>query len=112
MHVTNNKETNIQNAIRLIRTAVQRHNPKLVVLPEYFNTWYGKQYFEDFAEIIPTGETVTALSNLARDLKIYLVGGSIPERDTKNKNVLYNTTTVFSPTGTLIAKYRKVNYSA
>lgn len=110
MHVTKNKQHNIDNAIRLIKTAVTRYNPKLVVLPELFNTLYGKQYFDNFAEVIPNGETTTALATVARDLKIYLVGGSIVERDVKD-NYLYNTTTVFGPTGTLIAKYRKIHLS-
>lgn len=111
MHVTENKHQNIENAIRLIRTAVKRHNPKLVVLPEMFNTMYGKQYFEDFAETIPNGETVTAMSTLARELNIYLVGGSIVERDIKSKNILYNTCCVFDTTGTMICKYRKMHLS-
>jgi len=110
MHVTKDKHRNIDNATRLITTAVKRFNPKLVVLPEMFNTLYGKQYYDNFAELIPNGETCVALSTLARDFKIYLVGGSIVERDVKD-NCLYNTTTVFGPTGSLIAKYRKIHLS-
>ena len=112
MHVTHDKRQNIETAVRLVRTAVKRYNPRLVVLPEHFNFLYGKQqWYDEYAEVIPTGETTLVLSNLARDLNIYLVGGSIIERDQRDKTMLYNTTTVFSPTGTLIAKYRKIHLS-
>jgi len=109
MHVTKDKDANITTAIRLIRTAVQKHNPKVVVLPEYFNNFFDKLTADDVAELIPKGETYTALKNIARELRIYLVGGSILERDDKNKNVLYNTCMVFNPTGDLIAKHRKIH---
>jgi len=109
MHVTKDKNVNIATAIRLIRTAVHKHNPKLVVLPEHFNHVFDKLTVDDYAEHIPRGETYTALMNIARELRIWLVGGSIIERDEKNKNVLYNTSMVFNPTGDLIAKHRKIH---
>jgi len=109
MHVTKNKEVNITTAVRLIRLAVQKYDPKVVVLPEYFNYFFDKLTVDDNAEYIPRGETYMALMNIARDLRIYLVGGSIIERDDKNKNILYNTCMVFNPTGDLIAKHRKIH---
>lgn len=57
------------------------------------------------AESIPDGISSLTLSKLAIKWKIYIVGGTIPERDGDN---IYNTTTVWSPTGELIAKHRKV----
>lgn len=109
MRVTKDKDLNINTALRLIRTAVQKYNPKVVVLPEYFNHLFDKLTVEDYAEHIPKGETYTALMSIARELRIYLVGGSIVERDDKNKNILYNTSMVFNPTGELIAKHRKIH---
>lgn len=44
---------------------------------------------------------------MARETAIYLIGGSIPERDEQGK--LFNTSLSFSPTGELIAKHRKVH---
>lgn len=108
MNVTNDKDHNITNAIRLIRTAVQKHNPRIVVLPENFTFLYNKYNYEKYAETIPNGETYIALSNIAKELRIYLVGGSIIERDDRTKTTLYNTTMVFNPSGALIAKHRKV----
>lgn len=109
MHVTASKTENLQTAVRLIRDAVQRYQPRLVVLPENFTTLYGRQYFVQHAELIPTGETFTLMSQLAKELQIYLVAGSIPECDAQNKTLLYNTTMVFAPTGALITKYRKIH---
>ncbi|KAJ6638192.1 Omega-amidase NIT2 [Pseudolycoriella hygida] len=111
MNVTHDKEHNITHAIRLIRTAVQKYNPKIVVLPENFTFLYDKYNFDKYAEVIPLGETYVALSNIAKELRIYLVGGSIIERDDRNKNILYNTTMVFNPSGTMIAKHRKIHLS-
>lgn len=108
MNVTNDKTVNLTNAVRLIRTAVHKYNPKIVVLPENFSFLYDKFNFEKYAEVIPNGETYIELSNIAKELRIYLVGGSIIERDDRTKTILYNTTMVFNPTGTLIAKHRKV----
>ncbi|KAJ6638191.1 Omega-amidase NIT2 [Pseudolycoriella hygida] len=109
MHITKSKDVNLTNAMTLIRRAVHKYDPKLVVLPEYFNYFFDKQTVEEHAEYIPNGTTYTALMNIARELRIYLVGGSIIERDEKNKHMFYNTTMVFNPTGEMIAKYRKIH---
>ena len=45
------------------------------------------------------------LPKAASELGVYLVGGSIPERD---GDKLYNTSTVFDPKGNLVARHRKV----
>ena len=68
------KSANVNNAVKLIREAVVKHSPKIVALPESFNTPYNEKYFASYAEYIPGGETTTALSNLAKELQIYIVG--------------------------------------
>lgn len=41
---------------------------------------------------------------------VYIVGGTIPERATENNtSKLYNTCTVWAPTGNLLATYRKIH---
>lgn len=57
-------------------------------------------------QLIPGGWTSKELSKTAKELGIYLIGGSIPERD---QNKLYNTCTVWGPQGDLIAKHRKMH---
>lgn len=103
-----NKEQNVQHATDEIRKAVTKYHPRVVALPEFFNAPYGEEFFEKYAELVPNGPTCAALSALANELNIYLVGGSIPERDPDNPKKLYNTATVWSPNGEMIAKHRKV----
>lgn len=64
------------------------------------------EYFPKYAECIPGGETSIALSKAAKENNVYVVGGTIPERD---GDKLYNTCTVWGPDGALIAKHRKVS---
>ena len=51
--------------------------------------------------------SVAMLSNAAKKNNIFLISGSIPERD--SNNLIYNTCMVFSPLGEIIAKYRKIH---
>lgn len=46
------------------------------------------------------------LQDAALENKVYLIGGSIPE---KEEGKLYNTSLVFSPEGKLLTKFRKVH---
>jgi predicted amidohydrolase len=87
----------------------------IIVLPECFNSPYGCDFFPSYAESLlpspPTKEqspSFHALSAMAAESKTYLVGGSIPELDTKTKKY-YNTSLTFSPTGALLATHRKVH---
>lgn len=127
--VGSNKATNISTALTNIRRAVTEKGKfllayrktsqfysknkllsgaKVVALPECFNSPYGTNFFPEYAEEIPAGETSLKLSAIAKELGIYLIGGTIPERDLRD-NKLYNTCTIWSPSGDLIAKYRKVH---
>lgn len=101
---TVNKQDNLKNAVRLIGVAAKQ-GAQLLALPECCNSPYGNTFFGEYAEEIP-GQSTEVFSAAAAENKVYLVAGSIPER---GGNKLYNTTTVFSPEGSLIAKHRKVH---
>ncbi|KAM7363067.1 omega-amidase NIT2 [Cochliomyia hominivorax] len=101
------KLANINHAAQKIREAVQQHQPRLLVLPECFNCPYGAKYFREYSEFVPSGQTSQRLSELAKQLKVYIVGGTIPELGENDK--IYNTCTVWSPEGTLVAKHRKMH---
>ncbi|XP_075148592.1 omega-amidase NIT2 [Haematobia irritans] len=101
------KAFNLQNASAKIREAVAGHKPRLITLPECFNCPYGTKYFREYAETIPNGQSSQTLSQLAKEMGVYIVGGTIPEMGDNDK--IYNTCTVWSPNGELIAKHRKMH---
>lgn len=53
-------------------------------------------------------DSVKALSEMAKETGVWLLGGSIPERD-ESDGKLYNTATVYNPKGELVAIHRKVH---
>ncbi|KAK6638648.1 hypothetical protein RUM43_006915 [Polyplax serrata] len=103
--VGEDKCENMRKAVSFIKAAVAAGS-KLIALPECFNSPYGTQYFKYYAEEIPNGMTSQALSKVAQECGVYVVGGSIPECDGCN---WYNTCTVWNPNGELIATHRKVH---
>ncbi|CAG8568293.1 1965_t:CDS:2 [Diversispora eburnea] len=107
LSVTSDKPENLKRAKNKIIEA-SKNGAKLIVLPECFNSPYGTQYFDQYAEFIPNGESIKTLSEAAKETKAYIIGGSIPERDETTKK-LYNTCTVYDPEGNLIAKHHKVH---
>lgn len=102
------KTKNVTRAVNFIRQAVAEHQPKIIALPECFNSPYGTKHFKDFAEEIPNGYTSNSLSNIAKELGVYIIGGTIPEVDVKTSKI-YNTCTIWSPNGSLMATYRKIH---
>ncbi|MFG2131022.1 carbon-nitrogen family hydrolase [Streptomyces sp. NPDC048751] len=87
----------------------------LVVLPELWTT--GAFAYEGFgAEAEPLeGPTYEAMAKAASDAGVWLHAGSIPERapsesgSAADEGALYNTSLVFSPSGDLVAAYRKIH---
>ncbi|KAG5275992.1 hypothetical protein AALO_G00126750 [Alosa alosa] len=104
LHVSKVKADNLSRAKRLIQEA-SGQGAKVVVLPECFNSPYGTGFFPEYAEKIP-GESTQVLSEAAKENKVFLVGGSIPEED---QGKLYNTCSVFGPDGNLLLKHRKIH---
>src|ERR1700712_2027091 len=94
---TADKAKNLTHARNKVIEAARQHDAGIVVLPECFNSPYGTKYFSKYAETLlpspPTeaqSPTFHALSKLAKDAKVYLVGGSIPEYEPSTKK-LFNT---------------------
>jgi len=100
------REAVLTRAAILIRDAA-RDGARLIALPELFS-WRGPQDEEPAAaEAIP-GPTSDFASDLARELQIYLVAGSILERSDEPARC-HNTALLFGPDGTLLATYRKIH---
>uniref|UniRef100_H2YHE9 omega-amidase n=1 Tax=Ciona savignyi TaxID=51511 RepID=H2YHE9_CIOSA len=104
MAVGSNKLENVKRACNLVKDAAAK-GANLVALPECFNSPYGTKYFQEYSEPVP-GPTTNLLAEVAKECNIYLVGGSIPESENGS---LYNTCSVFSPSGEMIGKYRKMH---
>lgn len=104
MSVQKEKLDNINKARTLI-AEVSSKGVDFVVLPEMFNCPYETNFFPNYAEE-EGGYTYQELSKLAKKYNIYLIAGSIPEKD---GDKVYNTSYVFDKTGKSIAKHRKVH---
>ena len=77
----------------------------LAVLPEMFTTGFDYDSIRREAEPLE-GEVVEALSQMARKKDIWLVGGSIPERD---GDCIYNTAVLLDSDGEIEGFYRKAH---
>lgn len=106
------KMTNLSKAEHLIKAAKQNTNsalPHVICLPEVFNFRSSEAAENNLAaEEIPCGPTFNWASALASELNIWLIAGSILEKDPNFTNP-FNSCFVINPQGKLEAKYRKIN---
>ncbi|KAG9013012.1 hypothetical protein FRB94_004405 [Tulasnella sp. JGI-2019a] len=122
--VTQSKNDNLAHAREMILKAARGDGhiqPRVIILPECFNSPYGVKYFPEYAETIgfapgekynvaeSQSQSVKMLSAAAKETGTWLIGGSIPERDVADDKKLYNTATIYSPEGHLVAIHRKVH---
>ncbi|MCI6992748.1 MAG: carbon-nitrogen hydrolase family protein [Clostridiales bacterium] len=98
------KELNITKAEKYIREAASQ-GARVISLPEMWNCPYSNDYFRKFAEPAE-GRCVSFMSELARELGIYLIGGTIAELDGDR---VYNTCFCFGKDGEIIGRHRKVH---
>lgn len=89
------KSSNLLRAREKVLEAAQ-NKANIVVLPECFNSPYGCEFFDKYAEPIPSRKerensanldeekypSFSAIRKMAIDAKVFLVAGSIPERST------------------------------
>src|SRR5690242_17408355 len=105
MTSTDDVADNLTRAERLICQAA-RQGASLIALPENF------AYLRSEAEAIEyrqpiDGELVSWMRDLSKRLEIFLLAGSFPEAGPKEK--VHNTSLLFSPTGEMLARYRKIH---
>ena len=107
MTVTDDKQRNIQEARNFIAEAAAS-GAELIVLPEMWNCPYSNDSFPTYAEDASSGyaPSFSFLSDSAKDHKVIIVGGSIPE---KSEGSLYNTCFVFGRDGRLLGFHRKIH---
>ena len=99
------KEASLQLAESYIRKAAAE-GADLAVLPEMFCCPYSTENFPVYAES-ENGMCRTRMAAAARENRIFLVAGSMPELDSDGR--VYNTSYVFDREGKQIARHRKVH---
>ena len=102
--VGRDKAENLRRACVLIRRAAEQ-GAQLVMLPEMFCCPYENEMFRPNSEE-QGGPAQQALSALSRELGIWIVGGTIPEREGER---LYNTCYVYDDQGRQAARHRKIH---
>lgn len=102
--VGRDKAENLRRACALIRRAAEQ-GAQLVMLPEMFCCPYENEMFRPNSEE-QGGPAQQALSALSRELGIWIVGGTIPEREGEK---LYNTCYVYDDQGRQAARHRKIH---
>lgn len=85
---------------------IKDENPDFVILPEMFCCPYQTENFPIYAEK-EGGPVWQQLSGYAKQYGIYLIGGSMPEKDAEGN--VYNTSYIFDSEGKQIGKHRKVH---
>ncbi len=109
MSSTPEKAENFASAELLIREAASA-GAELVALPELWSCHGLEKAYRPNAEQIP-GSTTDFLGGLARELGLWVLGGSILEGEVGGAGGerLFNTSTFFDPSGEMVAVYRKIH---
>lgn len=99
------KMQNVRTVKRYLEK-IKDKKPDFVILPEMFCCPYQTQNFPVYAEE-EGGPVWQQLSEYAKQYGIYLIGGSMPEKDEEGN--VYNTSYIFDRQGRQIGKHRKVH---
>lgn len=92
--------------VKIYLEKIKDENPDFVILPEMFCCPYQTENFPIYAEK-EGGPVWQQLSGYAKQYGIYLIGGSMPEKDAEGN--VYNTSYIFDREGKQIGKHRKVH---
>lgn len=101
--LSRNQEANLAKALSLIEKAAKKAD--IICLPELFTTGFDYEYITNYAAPIEN-QITTAISERAKELKTFIIAGSIPEKTDKG---IYNTSIFFDDNGEIIGKYRKLH---
>jgi predicted amidohydrolase len=101
-------EANLAAARALLRDAAEA-GAELAVLPEYF-CLMGRQDGDKIAarEALGQGAVQQFLADTARELGLWIVGGTLPLVASDSDHV-FNSSLVFSPAGERVARYDKIH---
>jgi predicted amidohydrolase len=106
LQVERDQPTSLARAAQRIGQAAEA-GARLVVLPERFAQWGPDTIAAQSAEAVP-GTLAQWLSGQSREHGVFLVGGSILERD-DGATRPFNTSLLYAPDGSLLDRYRKIH---
>ena len=95
---------NLKTAARAVALAAEQ-GARIVCLPEMFCCPYENRKFVEYAQSAG-GAIWSALAEMAAKNAVWLLGGSMPERD---GDAIYNTCFIFSPAGEQAGRHRKLH---
>ncbi len=103
-----NSGTDVQKNLDHIQFEIENLSkiPDVLVLPEVFNYRRMNMTEKNYSESL-TGRSIQFLQESARENKMHIIGGSIPETGQDNK--AYNTSVVIEPSGEILGTYRKMH---
>src|SRR5437773_12421471 len=104
MNSSDDVDRNVAEAERLLREAADG-GADLAALPEYF-AYLGSAY-ADVAESLDDGPISSRLAAIARDRSMWVLGGTLAERDGVR---LYDTSARYTRAGDLVARYPKLHF--
>jgi predicted amidohydrolase len=99
-----NREDNLRRAVNWIQQGVRESGIQIAVLPESCDIGWINPRAKELAESIP-GPTSRRIAELARELKIHIVG-TVTERDGEK---VYDVAFLAGPSGDVLARHRKIN---
>jgi len=103
--IQNIVNTDEDYTINHLRDLIINLDVDFVVLPEMFCCPYDTLIFDKYAQEEGSSLDIK-LASLAKDMNVYLVAGTVPERD---GDKIYNTSYVYDREGKKIAKHRKMH---
>ena len=118
--VSDDKLTNIEHVCHLISKACLEATD-VVVLPEIWNSPYATTSFPINAEVLPNigqqgdsggSPSASMLCNQAKKSGVWIIGGSIPEKEidsVSGRENIFNTCLIINPLGEVVGKHRKVH---
>jgi predicted amidohydrolase len=106
MTSTTDVERNVRTAERLVRGAAE-DGARLVALPENFAYLHSESHELRFRTTLD-GDLVRAMGELAQELRVHLLLGSIPVGIPRSRRA-HNTSVLIGPRGKIVAAYRKLH---
>lgn len=110
----NDKTYNIKKMEQFVHQTMQEHpQTQMIVFPETIVTGIegDPSIFEDMAETIQDGESILAMSKLAKQYGVYILYG-YAQRDEVDPKVIYNSIAVIANDGSVMGNYHKVHLFA